>query len=103
MSLHTYRITDLSFIYTNSGILIGSDTCGLKWEDEVDLSFLQQHVLDREKQSVALPENVAVLLTGATGFLGRFILWELLHLSHCAVVYCIARDSNGMTSNKKIS
>lgn len=38
-------------------------------------------------------ESVAILLTGTTGFLGAFLLDELLHQTH-ADIYCLVRSSN---------
>lgn len=37
----------------------------------------------------------SVLLTGCTGFLGRFILWELLQNSQVTRVFCLAKMKDG--------
>ena len=36
-----------------------------------------------------------VLLTGATGFLGRFILWELMENTRTTKIFCLAQNKNG--------
>lgn len=48
-----------------------------------------------------IPEPNAILLTGATGFLGAFLLAELLQQTK-ADIYCLVRNSNFDDSNKKL-
>lgn len=61
----------------------------------MDVSFLDQLVPSQMSDSND-GGGMVVLLTGATGFLGRFLLWELLHNDQCTMVYCISRDWNGV-------
>ncbi|HYG83913.1 MAG TPA: amino acid adenylation domain-containing protein [Verrucomicrobiae bacterium] len=44
----------------------------------------------------------AVLLTGATGFLGAFLIRELLHSSPDIQLYCLVRSSNKQEALKRI-
>ncbi|MBN3925215.1 amino acid adenylation domain-containing protein [Nostoc sp. NMS4] len=48
-----------------------------------------------------IPKPKAILLTGATGFLGAFLLAELLQETK-ADIYCLVRHSNFENSNKKL-
>jgi amino acid adenylation domain-containing protein/thioester reductase-like protein len=42
-----------------------------------------------------------ILLTGATGFLGTFLLWELLQQTN-AKIYCLVRANNAEAGKKKL-
>lgn len=66
------------------------------WVGEASLDSLD---LDINPQCCSLydvPEiSSSVLLTGCTGFLGRFILWELLRDSKIATIFCLAQSKKG--------
>jgi len=47
------------------------------------------------------PESANILLTGATGFLGTFLLQELLQQTH-ANIYCLVRSSHAEAGQQKI-
>ena len=79
------------FYYSRSRI--PSESIDMNWEDEVDVSFLKDVPPTEVRESDG--EGEIVLLTGASGFLGRFILWELLHNESCRTVYCICRQGDG--------
>ena len=49
--------------------------------------------VDPATAATASKETAAVLLTGATGFLGAFLLHELLRQTQ-AVVYCLVRAAS---------
>ena len=63
------------------------------WEAEADLSFLEEEATTATPPFSAseLPKGTIFLLTGATGFLGRFVLWELVSHECCGLVYCLSR------------
>ena len=84
-------IIDACFYFFS--LRLPSESRDINWEDEVDVSFLKDmvHIEDRESDE----DGEIVLLTGASGFLGRFILWELLHNESCRTVYCICREGDG--------
>ncbi|MBW4636041.1 MAG: amino acid adenylation domain-containing protein [Iphinoe sp. HA4291-MV1] len=48
-----------------------------------------------------IAEPAYIFLTGATGFLGAFLLYELLQQTN-AVIYCLVRSSNEKEGKKKI-
>ncbi len=62
-------------------------------QDVESLRQFVRSVLDDEtpKEAVSPPEFREVLLTGATGFLGRFVLRDLLHGNANLLVHCIVR------------
>ena len=43
-----------------------------------------------------------VLLTGATGFLGRHVLWNLLHQSPATRVYCLLRPDGNLSLEQRL-
>ena len=80
--------------YTSS---IGGDD-RIDWDKETDIHFLTvsssvNKVIGGE--GVEERDNAIVLLTGSTGFLGRFILLELLDSVKCDHVYAICRGKKG--------
>lgn len=71
----------------------------IDWVKETGIHFLQlsaSSVRLTESTSPVLNEQTVVLLTGSTGFLGRYILWELLNSSNCSRIYCLCRDIESM-------
>ena len=72
-----------------------------------DLSALRQFVQSRFTQETlppaVSPENFkAVLLTGATGFIGRHVLRDLLQRQSNLVVVCLVRASDPATANRRL-
>lgn len=68
------------------------------WVKEASLESVQQ--LENHLQSSLhdVPDvSSCVLLTGCTGFLGRFILWELLKDARITRIFCLAQNKNGKT------
>ena len=69
----------------------------IDWVKEASLDNLKLHEL---RQTVGnrstSKETCSVFLTGATGFLGRFILLELLQNNHCDRIYCLVQNKPGM-------
>jgi len=72
-----------------------SDVSEIDWDEEVSLKFLEGYSQHGGGRSTA-GQPVTVLLTGATGFLGRFILLTLLQSSAVDKVHCIVQWKNGM-------
>lgn len=68
------------------------------WESEASIDSLLLNdykcasPVDYSKRS-----SSSVLLTGCTGFLGRFILWELLQDTRIVKVFCLVQSKEGMT------
>lgn len=65
----------------------------VKWEEEISLEGVG---LDHESSNSTKKSNameMVVFLTGVTGFLGRFILVELLQ--QCSKVYCLVKSKEG--------
>lgn len=78
---------------------IMSGACGVKgahvhhdWAGEALLDLLE---LDTSPPCDAPEVSSSVLLTGCTGFLGRFILWELLQDSKITRIFCLAQSKKG--------
>ena len=75
-------------------------------QDTIQVDFAAEAVLDSAIQPEGLPYDpttppVAIFLTGATGFLGAFLLHELLQRTQ-ADIYCLVRSSDGETGKQKI-
>ena len=70
-----------------------------------DIASLRSHIrssleLNRPADAAAPSEIREVFLTGATGFVGRFFLYELLKKKENLIVHCLVRagsESEGMT------
>ncbi len=72
---------------TPSGVAVSHD-----WAEEASLDSLG--LLECSLSDV--PEvSSSVLLTGCTGFLGRFILWELLQDDRITRIFCLAQNKKG--------
>lgn len=68
------------------------------WAEEASLDWLD---LDAscECSLCDLPEfSTSVLLTGSTGFLGRFIMWELLQDTRITKIFCLAQNKKGKST-----
>ncbi len=74
---------------------VNYSTLDIKTETVLDPTIYPQSV------GKFIPEPNAILLTGATGFLGAFLLAELLQQTK-ADIYCLVRHSNFEDSNKKL-
>lgn len=75
------------------------EVSSVDWDKETSISFLEDIVLNKDSVPETITENdsdVVVLLTGATGFLGRFLLWELLCNKNVKKIYCLVRSLSGM-------
>ncbi|WP_413173254.1 amino acid adenylation domain-containing protein [Anabaena azotica] len=70
-------------------------TLDLKAETVLDHTIYPQTV------GAFIPEPKAILLTGATGFLGAFLLAELLQQT-TADIYCLVRSANREDSHRKL-
>ena len=68
----------------------------IDWDKETDIHFLRvSSSVNKVGGGVEERDNAIVLLTGSTGFLGRFILLELLDSVKCDHVYAICRGKKG--------
>jgi len=75
-------------------------------EDIPAVDFVAEAILDDRIQPAGVPYNsaltpAAILLTGATGFLGAFLLYELLQRSK-ADIYCLVRSHSPTSAQQKI-
>lgn len=61
------------------------------WEKEMDISFLESE-FGGQVVELGLPNTVVVLLTGAAGFVGKFVLWQLMQDPRCGKIYCLLRE-----------
>ncbi len=68
----------------------------VNWDEEADLSFIRNmpFVCDYTPESLH-GKKVVVLLTGATGFLGQYLLWEILMSDRVTKVICLTRRLSG--------
>ncbi len=72
---------------------------GICWGDEISMddlgleSLCQGQGTTRRREAI---QGAVVLLTGATGFLGRFILLELLQNRRCNRIYCLVKEREGL-------
>lgn len=72
----------------------GNGSESIDWDAESSLEFLQKYSDHKEKRPLGIKSGITILLTGATGFLGRFILLSLLQSATVQKVYCIAKSKN---------
>ena len=92
-SLSGHVNADDLILHHSSHILSDSS---IDWEAETDISFLENLTLHKTVGNGLIScEEKTVLLTGCTGFLGRFLLWELLKCDKVGMVYCLARGNKG--------
>jgi len=78
--------------FLNNGTGPGHPHSGAQvdWQQE---SILDPSIVSAHRTAVFSPESQAVLLTGATGFLGVFLLAELLRVSPNLRVCCLVRSA----------
>lgn len=67
----------------------------IDWSKEIILDFIATDS-HRRSQVSTLQEGTSMFLTGATGFLGQFILLELLKNPKCHQIYCLVRGTKGI-------
>ena len=74
-------------------------TPSIDWSKEIVLDFINSDS-HRHSQHPVVPTDgsTSVFLTGATGFLGQFILLELLKNPKCRHIYCLVRGTEGMVT-----
>ncbi len=70
----------------------------IDWEKETIIDS-QIYPVNSYKKSPTQPQ--VILLTGATGFLGAFLLWELLQQTQ-ADIYCLVRARNIVAGKQRI-
>lgn len=74
----------------------------VNWEEEIDISFLRGVASPDDTTTVESERERVVLLTGGTGFLGRFILWELLNSKRVSLVYCLGRSGKDFSAQDRV-
>ena len=68
----------------------------IQWGEEVSLEGLElEACVQLSQRDRKGDEGLSVFLTGATGFLGRFILLELLQNQQCDRIYCLVQNKEG--------
>lgn len=67
----------------------------IDWDAESSIEFLLKYSDHKERIPLRNESIITVLLTGATGFLGRFILLALLQSATIEKVYCIVKRKDG--------
>ena len=75
-----------------------SSTSTINWDNEINLKFLYISFATLRSSDVVTSceeRGVVVFLTEGTGFVGRFILWELLQSKKCNQVFCLVKKSKG--------
>ena len=73
-------------------------TPSIDWSKEIVLDFINADSHRRSQHSITIDGSTSVFLTGATGFLGQFILLELLKNPKCHHIYCLVRGTEGMVT-----
>jgi hypothetical protein len=65
--------------------------------------FVHETISGEAPAAAVSPSNFKeVFLTGATGFIGRFFLWDLLQQNTDLVVHCIVRADNAKHGFERI-
>ena len=73
-------------------------TPSIDWSKEIVLDFINSDSHRHSQHPVPTDGSTSVFLTGATGFLGQFILLELLKNPKCRHIYCLVRGTEGMVT-----
>ena len=75
-------------------------SCSIDWKKEIMTLDFSGSDTGKNYAVPVLSESNSVLLTGATGFLGQFILLELLSNPKCLHIYCLVRGTAKGTETK---
>lgn len=89
------RESNIHFLYVSSLVTKLSD------KDDVprDLNGEERNEEVMKKKESLTDDQIKILLTGSTGFLGRFILWDILNSEKCGLVYCLCRGEKEFSHN----
>ncbi|BAZ37901.1 amino acid adenylation domain-containing protein [Calothrix sp. NIES-4101] len=90
-------IADLSQIIERKNVGIFTDTANVNLLEEAVLSPSIQVNVSGEYQS----HPQSILLTGATGFIGSFLLYELLQQT-TATIYCLVRSQDNISTQARL-
>ena len=93
----TIDVTDIPYTVSCAG---AASKESIDWDEEISTKFLHYSSSVEKLCSLEKKESNIVLLTGCTGFLGKFILLELLKSEKCSRVYCLIRKNEGMSINE---
>ncbi|ORY71799.1 putative hybrid NRPS/PKS enzyme [Pseudomassariella vexata] len=83
-----------------------SNLIHIDWKKETELDdtmFASPRSVNRHATPARSTKSIAVLLTGATGFLGTAVLRQLVHLPQVARVHCAATRSNAQGGARRPS
>ena len=72
----------------------GQGSGSIDWDAESSLEFLQKYSDRKGRNPLRNESEMTVLLTGATGFLGRFVLLSLLQSTTVEKVYCTVKSES---------
>ncbi|KAK5575062.1 hypothetical protein RB653_010317 [Dictyostelium firmibasis] len=69
------------------------------WKNEIKLDdkfseLAPTHQIKENKKVEDDCEEKRIFLTGSTGFLGAYLLWHLLQMESCTVIYCLLRNKS---------
>ncbi|KAK5579686.1 hypothetical protein RB653_009371 [Dictyostelium firmibasis] len=53
-------------------------------------------IIDRYSIIEKMNQNMVILLTGSSGFLGAYLLWHFIQLSNCSKIYCLIRNKSNL-------
>ncbi len=87
--------TPLAELMSNISNGEGPSVVSIDWTKEASINSLGLDGYQHRPLSDVPEVSSSVLLTGCTGFLGRFILWELLLDSRITQVFCLAKRRDG--------
>ena len=94
--------TPLAELVTSIPSAKGPSTASIDWVKEASIDSLGLDDHPQRPLSDVPEVSSSVLLTGCTGFLGRFILWELLLDSRITQVFCLTKEKNGSSTGDSI-
>jgi thioester reductase-like protein len=81
----------------------GQGSGSIDWDAESSLEFLQKYSDRKGRNPLRNESEMTVLLTGATGFLGRFVLLSLLQSTTVEKVYCTVKSESNIVPSKRVA
>ena len=91
--INWHREISIQFLHVSSSVTKLSD------KNDVPRELKEERSTKGEVKESLTDGQVRILLTGSTGFLGRFILWNLLNSEKCGLVYCLCRGEKEFSHN----
>jgi hypothetical protein len=99
--VHNPTLRGMTTVAIHKASMFSLEGTAIDWKAETSLPMISSEKVDSGK--VKTGQNMVVLLTGATGFLGRAILGCLITAPEVLLIHCIAiRSPDEVSQNEKV-